>query len=241
MARTVNAQQHGVKRNEILDAAQRLVYRKGYEQMTIRDLLDDLGISKGAFYHYFASKQALLEALIDRMRQEGEQILVTIVRDPQLSPIEKLQRFFAGAGRWKAARKAYISALLRVWYADENALIRQRVQATTVEHVSPWLTQIVHQGHREGVLTTAFPDLAGVIVLNLLQGLGDALAHIFLNPGPGHDDLARAEHLTAAYNNALEHVLGAPPGSLQIMDAQTLREWFAETAAQTAGPLTREA
>ena len=70
MARIVKEQAYAEKRNEILDVAQRLVYTKGYEQMTIQDILDDLQISKGAFYHYFDSKQALLEALIERMLQE---------------------------------------------------------------------------------------------------------------------------------------------------------------------------
>ncbi len=54
MARIVK--EYSVRRNEILDAARQLVYTKGYEQMTIQDILDYLQISKGAFYHYFDSK-----------------------------------------------------------------------------------------------------------------------------------------------------------------------------------------
>src|SRR5215831_16667548 len=65
MARIVK--EPAVRRNEILDVAQRLVYTKGYEQMTIQDIVDDLQLSKGAFYHYFDSKQALLEALVQRL------------------------------------------------------------------------------------------------------------------------------------------------------------------------------
>jgi len=63
MARVIKEQEHAERRNEILDVAQKLVYTRGYEQMSIQDILDALGISKGAFYHYFDSKQALLEAL----------------------------------------------------------------------------------------------------------------------------------------------------------------------------------
>ena len=59
--------EHAVRRNEILDLAQQLVYTKGYEQMTIQDILDGLQISKGAFYHYFDSKHAVLEAVVERM------------------------------------------------------------------------------------------------------------------------------------------------------------------------------
>ena len=54
MVRTIK--EPSERRNDILDAARRLIYTKGYEQMTIQDILDELGISKGAFYHYFDSK-----------------------------------------------------------------------------------------------------------------------------------------------------------------------------------------
>ena len=63
MARKVKEEDYASRRNEILDAARTLVYTKGYEQMSIQDILDALKISKGAFYHYFDSKPALLEAL----------------------------------------------------------------------------------------------------------------------------------------------------------------------------------
>src|SRR5512139_475433 len=94
MARSVKEETYAVKRNEILDAAQRLVYAKGYEQMSIQDILNELKISKGAFYHYFDSKGDLLEALIERMRQDVEPIILPVVEDPRLRALEKLQRFF---------------------------------------------------------------------------------------------------------------------------------------------------
>lgn len=53
MARLVKEEEYNAKRNEILDIALSLVYSKGYEQMTIQDILDGLHISRGAFYHYF--------------------------------------------------------------------------------------------------------------------------------------------------------------------------------------------
>ena len=64
MARTVKAEAVAAKRKEILDAAQRLVFTKGYEQMSVQDILDEIRISSGAFHHYFDSRRALLEALV---------------------------------------------------------------------------------------------------------------------------------------------------------------------------------
>src|SRR5690349_7497066 len=100
MARTINEKENTLKRNQILDVTQRLIYTKGYEQMAIQDILSELQISKGAFYRYFDSKPALLEALIERTGQEALQMLTPIAYDQHLPALEKLQRFFDTANRW---------------------------------------------------------------------------------------------------------------------------------------------
>src|SRR5215475_1487941 len=103
MARSVNEKEYALKRNQILDATQRLIYTRGYEQMTIQDILDELQISKGAFYHYFDSKLALLSAVIERMQAGMEQSLPSLVDDPDTPALDKLQRFFATLFLWKTA------------------------------------------------------------------------------------------------------------------------------------------
>ncbi len=223
MARIVK--EHAVRRNEILDATQKLVYTRGYEQMTIQDILDDLQISKGAFYHYFDSKQALLEALIERMGEEAEALLLPIVHDTHLSALEKLQRFYPTLARWKTARKTFFLALLHTLYADDNAIFRQKIRAKAIKQAAPLLTEIIHQGIREGVLTTSYPDQAGELVVSLVFDLGDTIAWLLLSCEPNHDILRRMESTTEAYTDALERILGVPKGSVPIVDAEELKEW----------------
>lgn len=224
---------HRVRRNEILDVAQRLIYTKGYEQMTIQDILDDLQISKGAFYHYFASKQALLEAIIARMQQEVEQILLPIVHDPQLPALEKLHRFFATVNHWKTVRKDFFIALLHVWYRDENAIVRQKLRTTGATWLAPWLSAIIRQGVEEGVLSTSYPDWVGEVVLTLVMELGETLGRLLLSFESECDDPLRINGTVAVYTDALERVLGAPKGSLQIVDSETLSQWFVSSGDNT--------
>jgi TetR/AcrR family transcriptional regulator, transcriptional repressor for nem operon len=209
---------------------------KGYEQMTIQDILDDLQISKGAFYHYFGSKQALLEALIERMLDEmEEQFLLPIVHDPHLRALEKLQRFFDTLNRRKVAQEGFFLALLRVWYTDDNAIVRQKLLITGAKRIMPLLTAIIRQGIQEGVLTTSYPDQVGEVVLSLAQGLGDTLGQLLLSFEPERDDLQRVERTVAVYTDALERVLGAPTGSLSLADIQTLKEWFSSPGDNVEG------
>lgn len=238
MARSVKIEEHTVKRNEILDVAQKLVYTKGYDQVSIQDILDKLKISKGAFYHYFGSKQALLEALIECIYREVERLLLPIVHDPKLAALEKLRLFFATSAHWKTAHKDYLLALLRGWYADENALFRQKMTAMMLKRATPMLTQIIQQGAQEGTFNTPYPDQIAEVLYSMMQGFGDTIADFILSltpasagAGPGHagrqqqDPLRRAQGLLTAYTDALERVLGAPKGSLELMDANMLEQW----------------
>jgi AcrR family transcriptional regulator len=235
MGRVVKQVEHAARRKDILDVAQRLVMEtKGYEGMSIQDILDELRISKGAFYHYFDSKGALLEALIERMVEEAEPLLIEIVQDAELPALDKLQQFFDRAARWKTARKSYLLALLRIWYADENAIVRDKLRASAPQRFSPLLTQIIRQGIREGVLTAAYPDQAGEVVLSLTQELGDSFARMLLDTDPESSDLDKLAGTVAAYTDAIEHVLGAPAGSLTVVHHETIREWFEPTPSPVA-------
>jgi AcrR family transcriptional regulator len=227
MARSVKEDAHAARRNEILDVAQRYIYSKGYGQMSIQDILDDMRISKGAFYHYFDSKGAVLEALVERMAvKEVLPLLTSIVEDPDLSALDKLNRYFSTANRWKIENKALMMQLLRVWLADENAIVRQKMFAVSIKHVTPYLTEIIQQGAREGVLTTRFPGQVSEVLYALITNLGNAFGDLLISYEPGRDDLRQIENLMAAYTDALERVLGAPGGSLQLMEPDTLKAWF---------------
>jgi AcrR family transcriptional regulator len=220
-------------RNVILDTTMKLIYTKGYDQMTIQDILDALEMSKGAFYHYFSSKLAVLEALMDRVFDEMERLLLPIVRDPELPALAKLQRFFAAGVQWKTARKDYLFDLARVIYTDENVLYRQRMRARSIAMCAPMLGAIIRQGIQEGVMNTAYPDLAGEMVMALLVDMGESMmpkvvASVRRHNGSvalSHEVATQIGRICAAYADGLERILGAPSGSVTLVNAETLREW----------------
>jgi AcrR family transcriptional regulator len=232
MVRSVKEEDYAARRNEILDVAYQLVYTKGYEQMTIQDILEKLQISKGAFYHYFDSKQALLEALCDRLMDESEKILLPVMQDETLSGIEKLNAYFSTAGRWKTTYKTYLMQLLHTWYTDDNAIVRQKVSAKAFARITPYLTTIIQQGIREGSMVTPYPEWAGNIILALFLSLGDTFSNLLLAYQGSDDELKQAQATVAAHVNALERVLGTASGSLRLIDDDVMVEWFSPSALE---------
>jgi len=227
MARIFKEEEYDAKRSEILDIALSLVYSKGYEQMTIQDILDGLRISRGAFYHYFDSKQALLEALVDRMGKAAEQALLPIVQDPDLPAIQKFRRYFETSASWKTMQKELIVSLLRMWYSDENAFIRQKMTAESLKHTARLLEPMIRQGIQEKVFTTRFPEQVAEIVTGVTLSLSDNLIGLILTPGPDPATFQKAEVILDAYVDTIERILGAPSGSLKVFEPGDLfKEWF---------------
>lgn len=236
MARTVNEAAHAARRNAILDAAQRAIGTIGYEKMAIADLLGELQISSGAFYHYFDSKPALLLAVVERMGDQIEQIALPIIHDPTPGALDKLQRLFNALDQWKLAHKPLVLAFLRVWYADENAIVRHKLYTARIKRLTPWLEAIIYQGIEEGVLTTSYPDQAARMVISLLEDLAYATVELLLSEARSPDDLPRLERIVEACTDALERMLGAPAGCLQRASREEISQWLVPPSRKLEEP-----
>jgi AcrR family transcriptional regulator len=229
MARTVNVAEHAARRDAILDAAQRLMLSKGYERLTVHDILDDLRISKGAFYHYFDSKPAVIEALTERLVGDSERVLAPIVADRELNALDKLQRFFGEVVRWKSARQSLLVAMLPVWYAPDNIAFRHKVDRAVANRLSPLLTVLVRQGVNEHRFATSYPEQAGAIIVALIQALQDAIAQQLLAAAHGSPNAPTVKQIVAAHGahiEAIERYLGIPTHTLYRADARAVNGWI---------------
>ena len=227
MARTRNATAHAVRRDEILDVAERLIRTRGYDAMSIQSVQDELGCSRGALYHYFGSKEAILEAVIERMTAAGMEIITPIALDPGLSATEKLQTLFSSAGSWKSARSDLLLPLIRKWYEPGNDVARVRTEAAAYEQFRPLMAVILRQGVAEGTMNVSSADHAAVILTALFAGSTDAIRRLLIDRLDGRVPYEEVERFIHAYDEAIERILGLPPGSFTLIAPESMQTWFA--------------
>lgn len=227
MARTLNRAAHAVRRDEILDVAERLVAARGYERVSIQDVQDELGCSRGAIYHYFRSKQALLEAMVDRTAGNTMGVVEPIAGDPTLTATQKLQAVFDTAGRFKAQRSDVLLAVMRSWYAPDNDLLRARLTSAAFGRLTPLMAAIIRQGTAAGEMDATAPDHAATIITALFVGSSDALYRLLIDRLDGRIAFQEVESFMGAYNEAIERILGLAPGSFRLVNDQSLHVWFA--------------
>lgn len=229
MARTVNQQEHGQRRDAIIEATRQLIYRKGYERLTVEDIRGQAGMSNGAFFHYFRSKPDVLEAVVERMRRDGVAPLTALLGDPELAPLAKLQQFFGTLDTLRTRHQVVVVDLLRVWYTDDNTRVRQRVADAVRRHRQPLLVSVIEEGVRTGVFSTAYPDQAADILLTLIDRMGAVHAQALLADRKDRDreaiisDILRVR---AAFLEAIERTLGAPADSLPRGTTIAVAAWL---------------
>jgi AcrR family transcriptional regulator len=83
------------RRQEIIDAAYRCFARKGFHQTTMREIYAEANLSPGAIYHYFDSKDAIIQASFEFDSQRGIALLeAAIAKDDPLPALRELIDFF---------------------------------------------------------------------------------------------------------------------------------------------------
>jgi len=84
-----------------METAQALFYSKGYAEVSVNLIIENVGISKGTFYHYFSSKEELLDQLVQRFAVAAIENIIPIVNDDSLNAIEKLNSIYKNSSRFK--------------------------------------------------------------------------------------------------------------------------------------------
>ena len=152
------------RRNEILDAAERLFTGKGYMKTTINDILQEVGIAKGTFYYYFKSKEEVMDAVSMRYIDLGTEAVKKITEDKSLRGTEKL-RILLTQDITKSENK---DEMLEEFHQAGDAEMHQRSLLMSIERLTPLITDVVLQGIEEGDFNTPYPrEIVELILVSL--------------------------------------------------------------------------
>jgi len=202
MIKTVN------RREEILKVAQHLFLTKDYEKTTMIEIMDTLEIAKGTIYHYFKSKEALFEAVIENIVEENIKQMRTLVKSSSKSALEKIQ-LLVNAGNISHENEKIIEQL----HKPTNDALHSRLLAATLMKQAPLYAEIIQQGCDEGIFKTEVPLECAEFILSAIQFLTDRGIYPW-----NEEDLKRRIETFPAL---IEQLLQAPSGSFQFLKCKS--------------------
>lgn len=213
---------------EFLNVAQELFFSQGYDLTSVQDIIRNVGVAKGTFYHYFTSKTEILEAVVKRSYQGTLTSLEPLMSDSTLNAIEKLEQFFVQIHNWKVAHRDFLIETIRVLYLDENVLLRNKMRDKSMQTVAPLIAQIIQQGVNEGVFEIDYPLETAELILKMSESLSEASASLLLANGYDGHVIEHIKRKIRVYNLSVGRILDVSTGSLKLIDEDVLNDWLSD-------------
>jgi AcrR family transcriptional regulator len=165
------------RRSDLLMAAWRCAARKGYRDTTVDDICAEAGVSKGAFYGYFESKQDLLLGLLEDDARAVDEVLDELDREP-LGCRDRLSRF-SRAMLERGEDPAHVQVRVDLWSAmTTTGSVRERFTQAT-ERRRQILRRWIEEGIRSGEIVEVPSNALASLLLAAADGL---LLHNGLQP-----------------------------------------------------------
>jgi AcrR family transcriptional regulator len=230
-----------IRRAELLDRAAGLFLRDGYDNVSLNDLIADAGVSKGAFYHWFPSKDALITALVERSAGEAfaaVQDAVAACGGDSLARLNAALKagFDVNMKQGGPEQLAAMVSLLR----PDNAHLYGRILAVEEALFLPLLTRLIADGVADGAFHTFDPEG----VADMIYGLAARTNSNIIEVLRAADEAARERAIYCLttrfrlHGLAIDRILGLPDGSIttltraqvEAMVAALPRDWAQDTA-----------
>lgn len=204
-----------VRRDELLDIAQRLIADVGYEAMSVESVTQAAAVAKGTFYHYFASKEDMLGQLLQRL-MDGLFAYVDAQREAAHgNAIDKLSAILRASSEYKALQiPNYLSSASL--YRPENYSLRHRLYERWAQAVRSIVAPVIAEGAAEGSFHVGSTEFATDVLVSLWFDTAQRILERAIEESDVAGFVRVLDRDTAALWAAQERLLGVPSGSFAV-------------------------
>jgi AcrR family transcriptional regulator len=193
-----------IRKNELLDAAEELFRQKGYDAVSVSEIVRKVSVSQGTFYYHFKSKEDMVEVLADRFIHTFMVIVDDIIEDPSIDPLKKIEEILKRIIKYNV-EKGYLVELV---HREKNAILHQKLTIKSFLIFAPKVQELLDIGVDSGFFTILYTrETAEMLVLMVayLQELD-----VFIT------DKSMFGVKMKAIANMMERMLGIKQGSINI-------------------------
>ena len=204
-----------LRRAELLDHSLRLFLDRGFANTSLNDVIAASGVSKGAFYHYFSSKEALLDALATRFAEERLKALQLPPRKPKDTAVTRLNQMLASLRQLRIETIGVPDYTVPALFHPENRELYQRISAAWERLFRPVFAKVFVDGVKEGTFHTDDPEgVADLLLLLIAQGRSLIEATLHGKTIDFEAAVLLLDRRARLHGQAIDRLLGLPEGSV---------------------------
>lgn len=218
------------RKREFVESALDLFHRKGYEHTTINDIVGAMGLSKGAFYHYFESKEDVIVSMAKMFSGEAVGVIRSVLDRADLSALEKLNTAILSLNELKARERQRRSQFKSVVNSADNLKLRDSVSRSIREHTVPLFRELIEAGVEEGVFGDPInPTEMADFFVNTMHALNQAVDRLEerlydeADPLDCHEFLLRLDEKIRFHEALLERIFDVREGIINLRTPYLVR------------------
>jgi len=220
-------------RDKIIQSAMHHFFTKGYVLTSIDDILKDVKIAKGTFYHYFVSKEAVLESVSDTFADKCFQDIYQRFENSQsMNPLSRLNFLFRLIMEWKEENIESFATVLESMFKESNQSMHVNFKKKIQKQILPLLANCLYLGKKSGDFHIHDENITAAILIQMIEGLNEYIKEDLLYGNNRHIEEAKE-----TYQRSMEKVLGVETYSIRIIDwasYDSIREKFRQRSKSKA-------
>ena len=217
------------KKREFIITSLELFAEKGYDKTTIQDIIDQMGVSKGAFYHYFSSKEDIIITIAREYVSGAIHIIKGIAEKRDLNAVEKVNTLMESVNQYKAQQEEHRLKIKGIFSKEKNIKLERKIESAFKGDALKYLKEIIDQGIEEGSFDTInSKELAEFMLfaINAMNASIDELVNKKDNPESGMSYQEIIDQLVQKltfYEEVFARFLNAKEGSIKLQEAYLKR------------------
>jgi AcrR family transcriptional regulator len=156
------------RRLEFINAAEALFNEKGFENTSIDDIVQRVGVAKGLFYYYFKSREEMLAAIVDRILNEMETVVILATKKEGLTAMQRIHEMSTSSDLIRVRS----GKLMRYFHEERNQALHLQLEVRTMKFLVPAMEAVIKQGVQEGVFNTPYPRETAIALFGI-KGVTD--------------------------------------------------------------------
>lgn len=139
----------------IIEVATRLFMEKGYDKTSLNDIVSNLGgLTKGAIYQHFSSKEEIYEAVVYQMSAKSDEDILGLIEAKGLSGLQKIR---LALSRSLDAAIASHSQMAAIDYSKNPKMLYGLIKELKEEIAPMFIRPLIDQGIKDGSIKTSYP------------------------------------------------------------------------------------
>jgi AcrR family transcriptional regulator len=160
-----------IRRKEFIDAAAELFNEKGFDNTSVSDITNKVGLSHGSFFYYFKSKKEIMKEVIFDGLNEIRYSIRQIVDNKQMNAIDKFQTILKLSADVQDTHDEFVEYSHR----ESNVAMHREYTLKSREMLLPLFIEIIEQGVKEGTFNLDYPAETMVYLTYIFENMDDSI------------------------------------------------------------------